>query len=54
MPNATMKFTEEKKLPQWARVMGGFMILVCVLPVAVYGVWKHMTLEEIKQAIYGR
>ncbi|XP_063694194.1 sodium- and chloride-dependent transporter XTRP3-like [Bolinopsis microptera] len=52
--NKTMTFTVDKPLPGWARAVGGLMIVACVLPIAVYGVWKHMTWEEIKQAISGR
>lgn len=52
--NGTMTFTVDKPLPGWARAVGGLMIVACVLPIAVYGVWKHMTWEEIQQAIYGR
>ena len=52
--NGTMTFTVDKPLPGWARAVGGLMIVACVLPIAVYGVWKHMTWDEIQQAIYGR
>jgi len=52
--NVTMKFTAQKELPVWARAMGGLMVTACVTPVVVYGVWKHMSLEEIKQCIAGK
>ena len=53
MHDRTPQYTETLVLPQSARIAGGLMVTMCVLPVAVYGVWKHMTVKEIKECING-